>query len=130
MHLVTQLHALNIEKQKLDTIGHLESQLVASLALTSSEEYKKWLELYVRRVVLKKFLLLTLLKLTEEIHAITDPEHCKLEKLCKELLGPMHVPHTLAKDTDQTMTSNTGPLLDGTWNPVILVAHYVLQLKT
>lgn len=64
------------------------------------------------------------LKLTEEIHSETDPEFLKLEKLCKELLGPMHVPHTLTPYSNSLIA---GPLPDGTWNPRILVGFILID---
>ena len=41
---------------KIDTLAHLESQLMASIALQSPEEYKRWLELYVIAVIILKFM--------------------------------------------------------------------------
>eukprot|EP01127_Copromyxa_protea_P009023 TRINITY_DN2093_c0_g1_i1.p1 TRINITY_DN2093_c0_g1~~TRINITY_DN2093_c0_g1_i1.p1 ORF type:complete len:975 (-),score=170.65 TRINITY_DN2093_c0_g1_i1:84-3008(-) len=97
---------VNTDKQKIDTIGHLESQLVSSIVLGSKAEYQKWLEMYVR-------------KLTEEIHSVDDPEFFKLEKFCREeLLGPVYLEHD--ERPDATVDSNdTGPLPDGSWNPYI-----------
>lgn len=90
------------QQKAMETIGHLENQVLSSVLVGSGKEYKYWLgkvscrdsnnlELYVRRLT-------------------NDANESKLHEICSQLLGP---PHKV----------NSEALKKSNWEPLILVRN-------